>query len=142
MPDPSIDEVSKSDWDDDLTSQERQDIREQVEQLSSTGFTQLSGDRKDELIREAIGERDTLYTGDMSRLPTLDGDAEVFSLNLAAHKWELAQGGEAQSESGEGGSVSYTTGGAGEEYLSLTRYGKTAKRHVWMDNSISAVRTW
>lgn len=141
MPDPSIDEVSKDDWDNDLTSQERQDIREQVEQLSSTGFAQLSDDRKDELIREAIGERDTLYTGDMSRLPTLDGDREVFSLNLAAHKWELAQGGEAQSESGEGGSVSYA-GGAGEDYLELTRYGKTALRHVWLDNSISAVRTW
>jgi len=142
MPDPSIDEVSKSDWDNDLTSAEKTAIREQVEQLSSTGFAQLSDDRKNELIREAIGERDTLYTGDMSRLPTLDGDREVFSLNLAAHKWELAQGGEAQSESGEGGSVSYAGSGAGEEYLDLTRYGKTALRHVWMDNSISAVRTY
>ena len=140
-PDPSIDEVSKSDWDTNLTSTEKTDIREQVEQLSSTGFTQLSDDRKDELIREALGERDTLYSGDMSRLPTLDGDAEVFSLNLAAHKWELAQGGEAQSESGEGGSVSYAAT-AGEEYLKLTRYGKTALRHVWLDNSIAAVRTY
>jgi len=141
MPDPSIDDVSKSDWDDDLTSQEKQDIREQVEQLSSTGFTQLSDDRKDELIREAIGERDTLYTGDMSRLPTLDGDAEVFSLNLAAHKLELAQGGQAQSESGEGGSVSYDTG-AVDDYLSLTRYGKTALRHVRYDESIAIVRNY
>jgi len=104
MPDPSIDEVSKSDWDNDLTSQERQDIREQVEQLSSTGFAQLSDDRKNEFV--------------------------------------LAEGGQAQSESGEGGSVSYAGSGAGEEYLDLTRYGKTALRHVWMDNSISAVRTY
>jgi hypothetical protein len=141
-PDPSIDEVSKDDWDTSLTTQEKTDIREQVEQLSSTGFTQLSDSRKDELIRQAIGERDTLYSGDMSRLPTLDGDAEVFTLNLAAHKWELAEGGEAQSESGEGGSVSYATGGAGEEYLSLTRFGETALRHVWDDSSISAVRTY
>lgn len=141
MPDPSIDEVSKSDWDNDLTSAEKTAIREQVEQLSSTGFAQLSDARKDELIREAIGERDTLYTGDMSRLPTLDGDREVFSLSLAAHKWELAQGGEAQSESGEGGSVSYTTGNV-DDYLTLTRYGKTALRHVWMDSSIAAIRTY
>lgn len=139
-PDPSIDELSKSDWD-SATTTEQDDIREQVEQLSSTGWTQLSGSRKNELIREAIGERDTLYSGRMSRLPTLDGDAEVFTLNLAAHKWELAEGGEAQSESGEGGSVSYSSQ-AGEDYLKLTRYGKTALRHVWMDNSISAIRSY
>ena len=78
----------------------------------------------------------------MSRLPTLDGDAEVFTLNLARHKWELAEGGEAQSESGEGGSVSYQGGGAGEDYLKLTRYGKTALRHVWKDSSIAAIRTY
>lgn len=141
MPDPSIDEVSKSDWDNTLTAGEKDDIREQVEHLSSTGWTQLSDGRKNELIREAIGERDTLYSGQMSRLPTLDGDAEVFSLNLAAHKWTLAEGGEAQSESGEGGSVSYSSGDIGE-YLTLTRYGKTAKRHVWNDDSIAAVRSW
>jgi len=141
MPDPSIDEVTKSDWDNSLTSTEKTDIREQVEQLSSTGWTQLSDSRKDELIREAIGERDSLYSGRMSRLPTLDGDAEVFTLNLAAHKWTLAEGGEAQSESGEGGSVSYSSN-AGEDYLNLTRYGETALRHVWNDNSISAIRSY
>lgn len=140
MPDPSIDEVSKSDWD-GLTTQEQTDIREQVERGSSTSWTQLSDDRKNELIREAIGERDTLYSGQMSRLPTLDGDAEVFSLNLARHKWTLAEGGEAQSESGEGGSVNYKSGNV-EEYLELTRFGETAKRHVWSESSIAAVRTW
>jgi len=72
-PDPSIDEVSKDDWDNTLTDAEQTAIREQVEQLSSTGWTQLSDSRKDELIRQAIGERDTLYSGRMSRLPTLDG---------------------------------------------------------------------
>jgi len=140
MPSPSIDEVSKSDWD-GLTDAERQAIREQVEKVSSTGWTQLSDDRKDELIRQALGERDTLYSETMSRLPTLDGDAEYFTVNLAAHKMELAEGGEAQSESGEGGSVNYNAQ-AGEDYLEQTRYGKTALRYVFMDNSIAAVRTY
>lgn len=140
MPDPSIDEVDKSDWD-SLSSTERQAIREQVEQQSSTGWTQLSDLRKDELIRAAIAERDTLYSDRMSRLPTLDGDAEYFTISLAAHKMELAEGGEAQSESGEGGSVNYSSS-AGEEYLQLTRYGETALRYVWMDNSIAAIRTY
>jgi len=141
MLDPSIDEVSKSDWDNNLTSTEKADIREQCENASSTAWTQLADAKKDELIREAIAERDTLYNERMSRLPTLDGDAEVFTLLLARHKWELAEGGEAQSESGEGGSVNYTTGQV-KEYLSLTRYGKNALRHVWMDDSISAIRTY
>ena len=141
MPDPTIDEVSKSDWD-ALRAEEQDDIIDQVDNGSSTGWSQLSRGRKAELIREALGERDTLYSGRMSRLPTLDGDAEVFTLNLARHKWELAEGGEAQSESGEGGSVSYQGGGAGEDYLKLTRYGKTALRHVWKDNSIAAIRTY
>jgi len=141
MPDPSIDEVSKDDWDNTLTDAEKTAIREQVDSGSSTGWTQLSDGRKDEMIREAIGERDTLYSGRMSRLPTLDGDAEVFTLSLARHKWTLAEGGEAQSESGEGGSVSYQTGNV-DEYLSLTRYGKTAKRHVWSDDSIAALRSY
>jgi len=140
MPDPSIDELSKSDWD-AATTQEQDDIIEQVEYLSSTGWAQLSRERKSEAIRSAIAERDTLYTDRMSRLPTLDGDAEVFTLNLAAHKMELASGGEAQSESGEGGSVSYTTGNV-EDYLTLTRYGKTALRHIWEDSSIAIVRSY
>jgi len=139
MPDPSIDDVSKSDWD-GLTTQEQTDIREQVEKQSSTGWTQLSDGRKNELIRAAIAERDSLYSEDMSNLPTLDGDAEYFTIALACHKFELAEGGEAQSESGEGGSVNYNTG-AGEEYLQQTRYGKQALRYVWMDDSIAAVRT-
>lgn len=140
MPDPSIDELSKSDWD-DATTQAQDDIIDQVERLSSTGWTQLSRERKAEAIRSAIAERDTLYNERMSRLPTLDGDAEVFTLNLAAHKCELAEGGEAQSESGEGGSVSYTTGNV-EDYLTLTRFGKTALRHIWEDSSISIVRSY
>ena len=78
MPDPSIDELSKSDWD-AATTQEQDDIIEQVEYLSSTGWAQLSRERKSEAIRSAIAERDTLYTDRMSRLPTLDGDAEVFA---------------------------------------------------------------
>ncbi|UBF23331.1 hypothetical protein M1M40_gp53 [Halorubrum tailed virus 29] len=140
MPDPSIDELSKSDWD-DATAAEQTAIREQCERGSSTGWTQLSDARKNELIREAIAERDTLYSERMARLPTLDGDAETFTLNLARHKWELAEGGEAQSESGEGGSVSYNTG-AGEDYLQQTRYGKTALRYVWTDDSIAIVRSY
>ena len=140
MPDPSIDDVSKSEWD-ALTEAEQDAIITEVEGLSSTGWSQLSRSRKASAVREAIAERETLYSRRMSRLPTLEGDAEVFTNNLAAHKAELREGGQAQSESGEGGSVSYQSGTV-DEYLSLTRYGQTAKRHIRMDESISAIRSW
>ena len=140
MPDPSIDDVSKSEWD-ALSEQEQDDIIDAVEDLSKTGWSNTSRSRKVSAVSEAIAERDTLYSRRMSRLPTLEGDAEVFTNNLAAHKLEIREGGEAQSESGEGGSVSYQTGQV-EDYLTMTRYGRTALRHIRMDESISAIRSW
>jgi len=127
---PDIQDLDKSDWD-NLTDSEKAEIREQVETLSKVGWTNLADDKKDALIRQAIGEANTLYTGRYSRLPTLDGDAEIFRLNLAAHKMELAQGGEAQSESNGGGNVSYNTV-TGDQMSDLqnTRYGRTALKHV------------
>jgi hypothetical protein len=138
-PNPSIDELDKDDWD-NLSGGNRKDIIDQVSRLSSTGFTQLSRDRKAQAIRSALGERATLYTDKMARLPTLDGDAEVFLLNLSAHKMELAEGGETTNESGEGGNANYQTGQV-EDYLTLTRFGRTAKRHVRDEESLSAVRS-
>ena len=140
MPDPSIDDVSKSEWD-ELTEQEQDDIIDAVEDLSKTGWGNTSRSRKVSAVREAIAERDTLYSRRMSRLPTLEGDAEVFTNNLAAHKLEIREGGEAQSESGEGGSVSYQTGQV-EDYLTMSRYGRTALRHIRMDESVAAIRSY
>lgn len=136
----SIGDLSKSDWQ-ALSDSEQDTYIEKVENLSSTGWQNMTRDRKADLIEDALGEKDTMYSGRMSRTPTLDGDADVFVKNLAAHKWELSEGGEAQSESGEGGSTNYR-GANAEDYLELTRYGQTASRHVAYDHSISAVRTW
>ena len=140
MPDPSIDDVSKSEWD-ELTEQEQDDIIDDVDDLSKTGWSNTSRSRKVSAVREAIAERDTLYSRRMSRLPTLEGDAEIFTNNLAAHKLEIREGGEAHSESGEGGSVSYQTGQV-EDYLTMSRYGRTALRHIRMDESVAAIRSW
>ena len=140
MPDPSIDDVSKSEWD-ALSEQEQDDIIDGVEDLSKTGWGNTHRSRKVSAVREAIAERDTLYSRRMSRLPTLEGDAEVFTNQLTAHKLELVEGGEAQSESGEGGSVSFQSGQV-EDYLTLTRYGRTALRHIRSDESIPAIRSY
>lgn len=136
-----IEDLDKSDWD-SLSSSEQTDIREDVENLSSTGFKQLSDTKKNWLIREAIGEASTLYTGKYSRLPTVDGDAETFRLSLAAHKMTIAEGGEAQSESNAGGNVSYNTvTGDAISDLQHTRYGRTALKHVRDRQGIGIVRS-
>ena len=103
-----------------------------VEALSSTGFTQLSDTKKQALLDDAITETDNLYGNKrMSRIPNLDGDREIFIKNLAAHKWTIAEGGEAQSESSAGGSVSYNTvTGDAINNLQQTRYGREALNHV------------
>jgi len=125
-----IEDLDKSKWD-NLSSAEKTEIREDVEALSSTGFQQLADEKKNLLIREAVGEASTLYTGRFSRLPTVDGDGETFVLNLAAHKMTLAEGGEAQSESNAGGNVSYNTvTGDSMSDLQHTRFGRTALKHV------------
>jgi len=112
-----------------------------VEALESKGWQSLDATTKQDLLDDAKAERDTLYSGRVARTPILDGDEDVFIKNLAAHKWELAEGGEASSEGGQGGSTSYVTGQA-DEYLTLTRFGKTALRHIRYDESIAIVRNY
>ena len=112
-----------------------------VEALSSTGWRNLAQDKKEALLDDAIRESNTIYTGRFSRLPTIDGDREIFIKNLAAHKFEYAQGGEAQNESASGGSVSYNTvSGDSIDDLQQTRYGRTALKHVRMNQSLGLVR--
>lgn len=115
--------------------------REDVEMLDAKGWQNLSDSRKDSLLQDAVTERETMYSGRNSRFPTLVGDEDVFVKNLAAHKWELAEGGQSDSESSQGGSTSYTSGGA-EDYLTLTRFGRTAERHIRYDESIAIVRSY
>jgi hypothetical protein len=116
-----------------------------VEELSSMGWeTNLDATQKQAMLGDAQREADTIYSGDVSTLPTIEGDTDVFVKNLAAHKWELASGGEASSESATGGSVQYNIGNPNETYmyLSQTRFGRTCIAHFGGRDSISIVRTW
>ena len=112
-----------------------------VEKLAKNGWNQLSQDRKEALLEDAEAEADSIYSGRMSRTPTLVGPRDQFVKYLTAHKLELSEGGEANSESGEGGSVSYQSSQS-EDYLTLTRYGETAKRYVRNDESIAIQRSY
>lgn len=101
--------------------------RDEVEKLDSKGWSQLPDDHKDALLEDAKAERRTIFGGNVSSLRTIEGDEDVFVKNLAAHKWELAEGGEASSESSAGGSVNYNLGNPSDTmtYLSQTRFGRT-----------------
>jgi len=107
-----------------------QDVRD----LSSTGWSQTADDDVvQQYIDDAEREADTVFSKRMSNLPNLDGDRDIFIKNLAAHKLELHEGGEAQSESNAGGNVSYNLQAGSQEvmqYLGMTRYGRTAALHI------------
>jgi hypothetical protein len=96
-----------------------------VEDLSSTGWTQLNNSKKTELL----GIAETLVDGQLSErqsnFSTLQGDRDEAVRWLAAHFYEIAEGGESQSENSQGGSVSYNTvTGEWQNSLSETRYGR------------------
>lgn len=116
--------------------------RDDVEKLSSTGWSQLSDTKKDELLNVASNQADTIYSGDVATLPTIQGDRDDFVQFLAAHFFELAGGGEAQSEGAGGGSVTYNTASA-QSYqgLTQTRYGRTAQQYLRDESGIGIVRT-
>jgi hypothetical protein len=112
-----------------------------VEDLAAKGWRSLDDTKKQALLDDAQTERQELYSGRNSRLPTLQGDEDIFVKNLAAHKFELAEGGEPQSENQTAGSTSYNTSQA-EDYLTLTRFGETALRHLRDEQSTGIVRTY
>jgi len=83
------------------------------------------------------------YTDRTSTLPTLIGDKDIATELLAAHLFELAEGGEAQSEGGEAGSVTFNTM-PGETLNSLTetRHGRLFQDLFLRDRmGISVVRS-
>lgn len=117
--------------------------RAEVEHLASTGWEQLATDKKDELLSIASTQADTIYSGDVATLPTIEGDRDDFVKFLAAHFFELAEGGEAQSENAGGGSVTYNSAQA-QTYqgLTQTRYGRTAQQYLRDESGIGIVRTY
>jgi hypothetical protein len=113
-----------------------------VEKLDSKSWSQLPDSHKTEMLNIAQRRADNQYGGDASTLSIVEGSRDDFVKWLAAHLWELAEGGEAQSESGAGGSVNYNTV-TGETFddLGQTRYGRVAREYVDRGGA-GIVRTW
>lgn len=98
----------------------------EVEALNSKGWSQLSSSKKTELLDLAESIVDGQLSARQSNFSTIEGDSEEAKRWLAAHFYEMAEGGEAQSESSQGGSVSFNTvTGEWASSLSGTRYGRT-----------------
>lgn len=96
-----------------------------VDELDATGWKQMDDAVKQEALERATRLLDNQFSDKVSTLPTFVGDRDDGIKLLTAHFIELSQGGEAQSESSEGGSVTYNTvTGENLNSLSETRYGR------------------
>lgn len=114
-----------------------------VESLDSTGWTQLNDTKKQDLLDIAKNQIEGPLSARVSTLPTIIGDQDDALKFLAAHYWELAEGGESQSESSQGGNVNYNTvTGDWTDGLSETRYGRALRDTYLRDKlGIGVVRT-
>jgi len=116
-----------------------QDVRD----IDTTGWSQTLDDPQVKTqIDIAESERNDIYSGQTSTRPAVEGNEKNFIRYLAAHKCELAEGGEVQSEGQGGSSTSYNTvTGDPVDTLQQTRYGREALKYVRMQQSTSVVRS-
>ena len=115
-----------------------------VEALSSTGWKQLNDSKKTEMLSIANSLVDGQLSRRQSNFSSLEGNRDEAVKWLTAHLWELSQGGESQSESGQGGSVNFNTvTGEWQNSLTETRYGRILSDLYLRDRqSVSIVRTY
>jgi len=117
--------------------------RSDVEKLAANSWQQLDSGKKDELVNIAERIIDNQLSEDVATLPTIEGDKDDAKKFCAAHLFELAEGGEAQSEGSTGGNITYNTvTGDIVSSFSETRYGRTLRSEYLRDEqSIAFVRT-
>ena len=113
-----------------------------VEDWASKEWNALDSTKKQNLLDKADRFVSSNFGGRVSTLPEIEGDRDDLISLVAAHFYELSEGGEAQSESSTGGSINYNTV-TGETYngLSETRYGRMALEYVRDEQSVGMVRT-
>lgn len=117
---------------------------EDVENVSATGWEQLNPDKKDYLLGKAKRKVQGVWDIRQANTSSIKGDEVDATILAAAHAFELSEGGEAQSESSQGGNVSYNTvTGEWYESLSETRFGRELRDDYLQDQQgISMVRTY
>lgn len=115
-----------------------------VEKLDATNWSHLDDQTKQEWLEIAEGLISNQFGGRVATVPELQGNQDHATKVLSAHLFELAEGGEAQSESSTGGSVNYNTvTGDVVQSLSETRYGRLFRSEFLADETgRGIVRTW
>jgi len=112
-----------------------------VDRGASDEWSQIPDTTKQQMLQEAKELAMTTYGGQVSRLPT-QTNQKLFVINLARHFLEEVEGGEAQSESQQGGSTSYNTvTGDAMSSLQSTRYGRRCTEILRAQQSVGIVRT-
>jgi len=114
-----------------------------VEELDAQGWQQIDPDVKQESLDRARRLLDNQFSDRVATLPTFVGSRDDGLKLLAAHLIEMATGGEAQSESTEGSSVTYNTvTGETVDNLTETRYGRQFSDYYLRDRlGIGVIRS-
>ena len=114
-----------------------------VENYAGKGWNGLAADVKEEQLELAQSLINNQFSAQVSTLPNFRGNRTFGTKLLAAHLFEIAEGGEAQSESSEGGSVTFNTVTGGQiESLQETRYGRLFRDQFLFDEQgIGVVRS-
>jgi len=114
-----------------------------VEELDAQGWQQIDDAVKQESLDRARRLLDNQFSDRVATLPTFVGSRDDGLKLLAAHLIEMATGGEAQSESTEGSSVTYNTvTGETVDNLTETRYGRQFSDYYLRDRlGIGVVRS-
>jgi len=111
-----------------------------VSRGASDQWSHISDDTKEQMLEEAKEMAVTTYGGRFSKLPSTLNQ-KLFVINLTRHYLEEVEGGEAQSESQQGGSTSYNTvTGESQSNLESTRYGRRCMDILREAMSIGIVR--
>lgn len=112
-----------------------------VQAVYGEGKPAISQEKRQELVDIAERLRQNVFGGRVTRQSELEGDEDDFERYLAAHLWEIAEGGEAQSQSQTGGSVNYQHMQTNiESTLGETRYGRLCLMMLRNKASIGIVR--
>ena len=102
----------------------------------------LDTQKKQELVDIAGRMRSDVFGGRVTRQAELEGNSDDFEKYLAAHLWQIAEGGEVQSESQTGGSVNFQHLQTNiETQLGETRYGRLCLMMLRNKASIGIVRS-
>jgi hypothetical protein len=114
-----------------------------VEELDAQGWQQIDDAVKQESLDRARRLLDNQFSDRVATLPTFVGSRDDGLKLLAAHLIEMATGGEAQSESTEGSSVTYNTvTGETVDNLTETRYGRQFSDYYLRDRlGIGVIRS-